>query len=257
MQDGSRAPTIAQAFALSGHGRDMDRSIGNRLSPPLRAVMACAARSAARGLCGRHPRADWRRLHTGRLRTLGLRRCRARRRRRRARPGPGGRRRSASPGSASVPACCSGRSARATTRSSSTTRTRRPSPRRRTPSSSPSTHSPTLGLVQLLRSRSRRVGSFAWVDGLIGALAVAALAAAATSRRPSKRSKAAPSAIGSACLSLRRPRPARPRRRRADDDLVAQRRRLAADRRLAGPLRRRRRRLPLGRRPVDRGAQPR
>ncbi|MFL5901492.1 MAG: HD domain-containing phosphohydrolase [Solirubrobacterales bacterium] len=35
-----------------------------------------------------------------------------------------------------------------------------------------------LALTLLLRSRSARVGSFAWVDGLIGALAVAAVAAA-------------------------------------------------------------------------------
>jgi two-component system cell cycle response regulator len=36
-----------------------------------------------------------------------------------------------------------------------------------------------LALVRLLRSRSHRVDSFAWVDGLIGALAIGALAAAA------------------------------------------------------------------------------
>ncbi|HKT83458.1 MAG TPA: diguanylate cyclase [Solirubrobacterales bacterium] len=36
-----------------------------------------------------------------------------------------------------------------------------------------------FALVRLLRSRAHRVDSFAWVDGLIGALAVAALAAAA------------------------------------------------------------------------------
>jgi two-component system, cell cycle response regulator len=36
-----------------------------------------------------------------------------------------------------------------------------------------------LGLVRLLHIRSRRVDAFAWVDGLIGALAVASLAAAA------------------------------------------------------------------------------
>jgi two-component system cell cycle response regulator len=35
-----------------------------------------------------------------------------------------------------------------------------------------------VGLVRLLHSRTERVGSFAWVDGLIGALAVAAVAAA-------------------------------------------------------------------------------
>jgi two-component system, cell cycle response regulator len=35
-----------------------------------------------------------------------------------------------------------------------------------------------MGLVRLLRSRTERVDSFAWVDGLIGALAVAAVAAA-------------------------------------------------------------------------------
>ncbi len=114
-----------------------------------------------------------------------------------------------------------------------------------------------LALVLLLRSRSARVDSFAWVDGLIGALAVAAVAAALIF--PPVLAALGGDTLGrrgQPRLPLRGPGPPGAGGRRADHLPLAHPRRLGADRRGADPLRGRGRRLPLGRRAVDRGAQP-
>ena len=89
-----------------------------------------------------------------------------------------GSRPSAGPGSAGRSACCSGRWARPTTPSSSTTPSRRRSPRPPTSSSSAFYPASFVALVLLLRARVAHLEPLAWVDGLIGALAVAGVAAA-------------------------------------------------------------------------------
>ena len=115
-----------------------------------------------------------------------------------------------------------------------------------------------LALVLLLRSRSARVDSFAWVDGLIGALAVAAVTAALIFPPVLEAlggdtlgvtvSLAYPCAdlvlLGLVAGAL------------TDLPLASQQGTWRTDRGRADPLRRRRRRLSLCRRSVDRGAQP-